>query len=245
MLLFLLLTFNLSLHAQSLLPIAVNLPSDDQPVSHALSACFELDHSRTIGINLYQRSIYRILFLDMLFLNAGLSLSVTPFSIDGYFLAAGIENFFGTGLWAGIKLMGDQYPEYSRALNSVTAYLGWIYGWMDIAIGLNWRYLVIEPGQIYNIFFLDDFHMEQHVFYRLGVNIPFVRDFYTFSFAISNHDAFYAGNFDAFMFGLGNRFILGENLNAFADIIFRPTGTFSYTAAWASIIFKAGVEWKI
>jgi len=243
--LIILLLFCLNLNAQVLLPAAVNHPSDGQPVSHALSACVEMDCSRTIGVNLYQRSIYRVLFFDSIFLNAGISLSATPFSVDGYFLAAGVENLLGTGVWAGVKLMGDQYPEYSRALNSINVYLGWIYWWFDAAVGIHWRYLVVDPRQIYNIFFLNDFHIERHLYFRVGVNIPFAEDFYTFSFSITNHDSFYAGNFDAFMFGLGNRFCLGENLNASADIIFRPTGTIAYTAAWASIIFKAGIEWEI
>jgi hypothetical protein len=100
-------------------------------LAHAVELFPEVDLQRSIGTDVYLRAVYDLLFLGHFRGTAGVSLSFTPFAINGYFIDLGYENIAGTGLGCHIKLLSDEYPEYGRAANTVIPYLRFLRPLLD------------------------------------------------------------------------------------------------------------------
>ncbi len=210
------------------------------PLAHTVIFFPQLDMQRSIGPDFYLRAQYEILAWEHFRGAAGLSLSLTPFGVDGYFLELGVENVAGTGLGARVKFMGDQYPEYGRAANTINPYIFWRYAFVDLAFGVVWRFLVTDPAWLWCMFDYDPFMVEPMFYYKIGFVFAFFDRFWTLSVSLSNQDEFYVGNFGTFTFFIGNRIAINEQWSVFVDFLWRPSGTIALTAVNSAFIFRAG-----
>jgi hypothetical protein len=227
-------------------PASESLPETEAPstvppvLSHAITLFPQLDLQRSLGPDVYLRAIYEVLAWEHFRGAAGLSLSFTPVCIDGYFLELGVENVAGTGLGARIKFMGDEYPEYGRAANTINPYLVWRYAFVDLAFGIVWRFLVTDPDWRWCLFDYDSFMVEPIFQFKIGFIFEFFDRIWTLNISLSNQDEFYAGNFGALTILLGNRFALDDRSSVFFDFLWRPSGTIALSAVNSVFVFRAG-----
>jgi len=219
------------------------LSADETPVPafrHTVTVFPQLDLQRSLGPDVYLRAIYDCLAFGHFRGTAGLSLSFTPFTIDGYFLELAVDDLFGTGLGVHLKAMGDEYPEYGRAANTLQPYLVWRFAFVDLAFGITWRFLVTDPNLLWCLFDYDPFMVEPIFYYKIGFVFDFFDKFWTISISLSNQDEFYVGNFGTFTLSIGNRFALNENWSVFFNFYWRPAGTIALTAVNSDFIFRLG-----
>ena len=200
----------------------------------------QLDLQRSLGPDFYLRAQYDILVWGHFRGAAGLSLSFTPFCVDGYYLDLRVENVAGTGLGAGVKFMGDQYPEYGRAANTLNPYVFWRYAFVDLAFGVVWRFLVTDPAWLWCMFDYDPFMVEPMFYYKIGFVFALFDRFWTLSISLSNQDEFYVGNFGTFTLLIGNRLAIDQTWSVFFDFLWRPSGTIALSAVNSVFIFRAG-----
>jgi hypothetical protein len=200
----------------------------------------ELDLQRSIGTDAYLRAIYDLLAWEHLRASLGVSLSFTPVAIDGYYLDLGIDDVAGTGLGAHLKLMGDQYVEEGRAANTIGPSVVWRWRSVDLAFGVTWRFLVVEPASLW-CFSVDDPAMVEPVFsYKIGAVLNLIDERWTLSVSLSNQDEFTSGTFGAFTLRLGSRVALGERWGALLDVLYRPAGTVALTAVNSVLVIRLG-----
>ncbi len=211
------------------------------PFSHSITFYPQLDVQRSLDPDLYVRAVYDALLWDHVRAAAGASLSFTPLlCVDGYFLDAGVDDILGWGLGAHLKLMGDQYPEYGRAANTIQPYAVWRKCFADLAFGVTWRFLVVAPEPLWLMFYYPSFMVEAIFYYKIGVVFDFFDGFWTFSASLSNQDEFTAGNFGAFCLRMGNRFSVMDRMGLFLDILYRPSGTIALTAVNSVLGIRCG-----
>jgi hypothetical protein len=216
-------------------------PASDPPVlAHEITFFPQLDLQRSLGADFYLRGVYDILAWEHFRGTFGASLSFTPISIDGYFLDLGIDDIYGTGLGAHIKLMGDQYPEYGRAANTIQPYVAWRWMFLDLAFGVTWRFLLVEPAPLWLMFYYDPFMVEAIFYFKIGTEFSFFDDFWTLAVSLSDQDEFYAGNFGAFVLRAGNTLRIDGHWSAFLDLLYRPSGTIALTAVNSAIAIRLG-----
>ncbi len=214
-------------------------------LDHEITFFPQLDLQRSLGPDFYIRAVYDLLAWDHFRGTFGASLSFTPLSIDGYFLDLGIDDIYGTGLSAHIKFMGDQYPEYGRAANTIQPYVVWRCMFFDLAFGVTWRFLLVEPAPLWCMFYYDPFMVEAIFYYKIGVVLGFFDDFWTLAVSLSDQDEFYAGNFGAFILRAGNTLRIDGNWSAFLDLLYRPSGTIALTAVNSAIAIRMGGRLKL
>jgi hypothetical protein len=214
--------------------------SESAVLEHEITFFPQLDLQRSLGADFSLRAVYDLLAWDHLRGTFGASLSFTPISIDGYFLDLGIDDIYGTGLGAHLKFMGDQYPEYGRAANTIQPYAVWRFMFIDLAFGVTWRFLLVEPAPLWCMFYYDPFMVEAIFYYKVGTVLDFFDGFWTLSISLSNQDEFYAGNFGAFTLRADNRFAIDDHWSTFFDLLYRPSGTIALTAVNSAIAIRLG-----
>ena len=221
-------------------------PASERAVlEHEITFFPQLDVQRSLGADFYLRAVYDLLAWDHFRGTIGASLSFTPLSIDGYYLDLGIDDIYGTGLGAHLKLMGDQYPEYGRAANTIQPYAVWRCMFLDLAFGVTWRFLLVEPAPLWLMFYYDPFMVEAIFYYKIGAVLDFFDDFWTLSISLSDQDEFYAGNFGAFVLRVGNSIRIDGHWSAFLDLLYRPSGTIALTAVNSTIAVRTGGRLKL
>jgi hypothetical protein len=203
----------------------------------------QLDAQRSIGADFYLRGIYDILAWDLVHGSAGVSISLTPLCIDGYFLDIGVENVMGTGLGARIKIMGDQFPEYGRTANTIQPSVFWRWWFFDLAFGVTWRILVIEPAQLWNIFYWPPFMVEAIYYYKIGGMFEIVPGVWSAWISLTNQDEFYVGNMGSFTLRAGCRASISPEWSTSLDVLYRPSGTIALTAV--NSIFAVRWGWRV
>jgi hypothetical protein len=217
------------------------LAADETPVlKHTIALFPQLDLQRSLGPDFYLRATYDLLACDHYRFAAGASLSFTPFAIDGYFMELAVDDILGTGLGVHLKAMGDEYPEYGRAVNTLQPYLVWRWAVFDLAFGVSWRFLVTDPAWLWCLFDYDPFMVEPIFYYKIGFVFEFFDRFWTLSVSLSNQDEFYVGNFGAFTLFIGNRFAIDKTWSVFFDFLWRPSGIIALTAVNSDFLFRLG-----
>jgi hypothetical protein len=207
---------------------------------HTITLFPQLDLQRSLGPDCYLRATYDLLAFGHFRGAAGVSLSFTPFAVDGYYLELAVDDVAGTGLGAHLKAMGDEYPEYGRAANTIQPYLVWRYAFVDLAFGITWRFLVTDPAWLWCLFDYDPFMAEAIWYYKIGFVFELFDRFWTLSVSLSNQDEFYVGNFGTFTLLVGNRLALDDRWSVFLDFLWRPSGTIALTAVNSDFIFRLG-----
>ncbi len=207
---------------------------------HTIDLFPQLDLQRSLGPDVYLRAVYDCLAFGHFRGRAGASLSFTPFAVDGYFLELAVDDVAGTGLGAHVKFMGDQYPEYGRAANTFQPFIVWRFAFVDLALGISWRFLVTDPAWLWCMFDWDPFMAEAIWYYKIGFVFEFFDRFWTLSVSLSNQDEFYVGNFGAFTLFIGNRIALDGRWSVFFDFLWRPSGTIALTAVNSDFLFRLG-----
>jgi hypothetical protein len=214
--------------------------TDAPRLAHTITLFPQLDLQRSLGPDFYLRATYDLLAWDHFRFTAGVSLSFTPFEIDGYFLELAVDDIAGTGLGAHCKAMNDQYPEYGRACNTINPYAVWRWRFVDLAFGVVWRFLVTDPAWLWCLFDYDPFMVEPIFYYKIGVVFDFFDKFWTLGVSLSNQDEFYVGNFGTFTLRFENRIAIDGHWSAFCVFMWRPAGTLALTAVNSCFLFLLG-----
>lgn len=200
------------------------------------------DSNRTLGDRVVLWGQYRVSFDDHWRLNTGLSFNTATGLVNALYVELGFEVVRENTFGFRVKFLGNQYGEYARAANSIIAYVNWDNAVYFIDFGVNYRYLNINPAQLWNIFYYDNISAESVYYYSLRRRFVMQDGRYRLDVEANNHDPMYAGNLGAYGLFLKNRFTVNDKVAVLVSVGARQTGSIGLSATYYKTMIFWGVE---
>jgi hypothetical protein len=208
------------------------------------------DSNRTLGDKLLLQGVYNWQLTENCQLQAGLSFDTDTNSQNASFLEFGTNDLFyntdnDSKLGIHLKFLGNQYGEYGKAANSIIPYLSWENPNYLINFGLNYRFLVVNRDQLYNIFYFNTSSYEIIPYCRFCYHINPDNQRYSLNVEINNADDFYAGNLGSYGLFFKGSFMINDKVTIFGDLGFRQSGSIALSATFYKTIISGGFEVKL
>jgi hypothetical protein len=237
----LVLTFNTSpIWAIDELILEPNGESQDFFDQINFGTCFETN--RTLGNKQTLKIIHQSLLDEHYWLQEGISFNRNTNLINALFIDLGYRNINDSNLGFNLKFLGNQYPEYSKAANSIIPYISWESANYCFTLGLNYRFLNSDAGQLWNIFYYHTSVFEFIPYYKLGIHYSLPDAPLTTTIEVNNTDAMYAGNLGAYGLFVNNEFMVNQNVILFVNVGFRQSGSIGLAATNYTRTISCGLE---
>lgn len=238
----------------SITPVLAEVTSSPELSYPQLEPTLELatvfDSNRTLGDRLLLQGIYSWQLTENCRLRAGLSFNTATHLQNASFLELESEDFFhsteyGAKLRVNLKFIGNQYGEYDKAANSIIPYLSWENPNYLVNLGVNYRFLIVDHKQLYNIFYFNGPSYEILPYYRFSYHINPKNEKYILSAEINNGDELYAGNLGSYGLFFKGTYMLNDKVTAFGEFGFRQSGSIALSATYYKTIICGGFEVKL
>lgn len=194
---------------------------------------------------------YKLLINNHWVFETGLSLNTYTGYINSYYFKPGYNNFFGVPIGVHLKFLGNQYGEYNRSANSIIPTVS-----LELTpkthrfyaeIGYNFRFLIVETNQLWNIFYYQSPSTEAIFHYNFSYAISLLKGYYTIMIEFNNNDNFFAGNLGHYGFFLNNSYLIGieKNFKLALKLGFRQAGSIALTATFYQLILEISAELRL
>lgn len=200
------------------------------------------ESNRTLGDRMMLWGLYQVILDEHLRLQTGASWNTDTGLVNALFIEMGYETTWNDTFGIRLKFLGNQYGEYGKAANSIIAYINWDNSVYFIDLGVNYRFLNTNEGQLWNIFYYDNTSIESIYYYRFSRRFIMDEGRYTLVLEVNNHDPMYAGNLGAYGLFLKNRITVNDKMAILGSIGCRQSGSIALSATYYKTMIYWGIE---
>lgn len=214
-------------------------------IAKQLTFAAGFESNRTLGDHWALRGSYQLESQGKYRVQTGLSYNQATGYINALFIDLGYEKINNSRYSFRIKFLGNQYPEYNKAVNSIIPYMHWDKSSCFIEAGLNFRFINYTGEQMWNIFYYETDLAESIPYYQFGLRIPLQNSCSTLTAAFKNCDEMYAGNLGAYRFHFNYSREINEHITVYGTLDYWQSGGIVMANTYYKTTFYAGIEVKL
>ncbi len=200
------------------------------------------EKNRTLGDTKSLRIIHPLVMDENYQIQGGLSWNITESHVNALFVDFGCQIINDPDFSINLKFLGNQYPEYDKAANSIIPYFNWDDESYYFSLGLNFRYLNSDTDQLWNIFNYHSQVFERILYYKLGVRHIFEDIGLVTTVEMKNYDEMYAGNLGAYQLYINNELMVSPQVALFVSLGFYQSGSIGLAATSYETTIYWGLE---
>lgn len=211
-------------------------------MNHSIHVYTEADINRTLPGQWFLSAQYELLLFKNIYFHCGLDFDILNTDLAADAFEFGYHDIMGWNLDFNIKFLHLIYSQYSKSVRSVIPYFEYEGKWFFADLGINFRFLNSDPGEMYNPFAYASDIREQLFYYAVGGKLPVIAERIYVRLEISNHDEFYAGNNGTIGYFIKSLYRVNDRLDLVLHLSAFPSGAIALSANAYRFGIRIGTE---